>query len=139
MHLYEALAIKVAEWRREKYHHEQFPAVVDILEWAHNPDTSSFRLRTPQLRALETYWYLRLVEETPHIFDLYTRCYSKTTESIFPIRPAVISTEEIKISQLVLRPSDEMPPRLPEENQALLRELAFASTDGFFGTKHPSL
>ena len=24
-----------------------------------------------QLRALETYWYLRLVKGTPHIFDLY--------------------------------------------------------------------
>ena len=32
-------------------------------------------LRHPQLRALETYWYLRLVEPTPHVFDLYTRLY----------------------------------------------------------------
>ena len=27
-------------------------------------------LRAPQLRALETYWYLRLVEGTPHVLDL---------------------------------------------------------------------
>jgi type III restriction enzyme len=32
-------------------------------------------LRPPQLRALETYWYLRLVERTPHIFDLYQKLF----------------------------------------------------------------
>ena len=80
MHLYEALAIKVADWRKRQYPVEQFPAIAEFLEWARNPDISSFKLREPQLRALETYWYLRLVENTPHIFDLYTRFYKKTTE-----------------------------------------------------------
>lgn len=54
-----------------------------------------------------------------------------TSCSIFSIRPKVISTEkirknqeEIRISQLVARPFDEMLPRLPEENQSLLLELA---------------
>ncbi|MBW1947635.1 MAG: DEAD/DEAH box helicase family protein, partial [Deltaproteobacteria bacterium] len=28
------------------------------------------------MRALETYWYLRLVEETPHIFDLYKKIFT---------------------------------------------------------------
>ena len=28
-------------------------------------------LRPPQLRALEAYWYLRLVKNTPHIANLY--------------------------------------------------------------------
>jgi len=37
-------------------------------------------LRPPQIRALETYWYLRLCEETPHIFDLYRKVFPKTTE-----------------------------------------------------------
>jgi hypothetical protein len=37
-------------------------------------------LRAPQLRALETYWYLRLVEGTPHVLDLYRRLYPATTE-----------------------------------------------------------
>lgn len=35
----------------------------------------------PQLRALETYWYLRLVHGTPHIFDLYTRLYPPDTNT----------------------------------------------------------
>ncbi|MBW2168275.1 MAG: hypothetical protein JRG69_03270, partial [Deltaproteobacteria bacterium] len=34
-------------------------------------------LRTPQIHALETYWYLRLLEKTPHIFDLYKRFFQK--------------------------------------------------------------
>ncbi len=47
------------------------------MDWALDPDSGTLRfLRRAQLRALETYWYLRLVEKTPHIFDLYTRCYS---------------------------------------------------------------
>ena len=40
----------------------------------------AFRLRAPQLRALETYWYLRLIEKTAHVFDLYTRLFPKVTE-----------------------------------------------------------
>ena len=82
MHLYEALAMKVADWRKHQYPAAQYPAIAEILEWARNPDTSTFKLREPQLRALETYWYLRLVENTPHIFDLYTRLYTKTTERL---------------------------------------------------------
>lgn len=32
-------------------------------------------LRQPQLEALETYWYLRVVMKTPHIFDLYKKWF----------------------------------------------------------------
>lgn len=40
------------------------------------PETGHARfLRRPQLRALETYWYLRLIERTPHVFDLYQKLY----------------------------------------------------------------
>ena len=75
MHLYEALAARVEEWRQKQYAQDEFPAIAEILEWARNPDVSTFRLRAPQVRALETYWYLRLVEKTPHIFDLYKSLY----------------------------------------------------------------
>lgn len=37
-------------------------------------------LRAPQLRALETYWYLRLVEGTSRVLDLYRRFYPTATE-----------------------------------------------------------
>ena len=82
MHLYEVLALKVDDWRQRKYPHSKFPAIAEILEWSRSPDVSSFQLRQPQLRALETYWYLRLVEGTPHILDLYSRCFSRTTERL---------------------------------------------------------
>ena len=32
-------------------------------------------LRKAQFEALETYWYLRLAEKTPHIFNLYKKIY----------------------------------------------------------------
>ena len=71
MHLYEALSRSVSEWREQDYAHDEYDTVSEILSWASNPEGEGFRLRPPQLRALETYWYLRLVKGTPHISDLY--------------------------------------------------------------------
>ena len=36
----------------------------------------------PKLRAVETYWYLRLVEGTPHIADLYRDLFQSTTDRL---------------------------------------------------------
>lgn len=82
MQLYEALSMNVAAWREKEYQHEAFPAIAEILDHARQPDVPAFRLRAPQLKALETYWYLRLVEETPNIFDLYTNLFQKVTERL---------------------------------------------------------
>ena len=73
--LYQALAQLVDGWRKENYKRIDFPVIGEILEWARDPDGSGFRLRRPQIRALETYWYLRLVEDTPHIFNLYKKLF----------------------------------------------------------------
>ena len=76
MHLYQRLAQNVATWRTQGYPHAQYPAIAEILDYATLPESTSLRLlRRAQLRALETYWYLRLVEGTPHIFDLYRKYY----------------------------------------------------------------
>ena len=73
-HLYHVLGQRVDRWRQDGYPSEQYPAVAEIFEWAADPEAGGLKfLRKPQLRALETYWYLRLVEGTPHIFDLYRR------------------------------------------------------------------
>ena len=80
MQLYEALSLRVVEWRGKSYTHDLYPAIAEILEWARIPDVPTFRLREPQLRALETYWYLRLLEKTAHISDLYTRYFPKVSE-----------------------------------------------------------
>lgn len=82
MNLYEALAMHVAGWRQDKYEHEKFSAIAEILEWAENPVVSAFRLRAPQFRALETYWYLRLKENTPHILDLYKQVFPRNTDRL---------------------------------------------------------
>ena len=54
MQLYEALSKQVVEWWEKGYRHENYPAIAEILEWARQPNVPTFRLREPQLRALET-------------------------------------------------------------------------------------
>jgi hypothetical protein len=78
--LYETLAIRVNEWRAQGYPHAEYPTIAEILEWAADPEAGGFRLRSPQLRALETYWYLRLVEGTPHIIQLYRQFFPRQSE-----------------------------------------------------------
>lgn len=73
MHLFQALAERVNNWRDSQYSCDDHPIINEILDWATNPQVSGFKLRAPQLLALETYWYLRLIEKTPHILDLYQR------------------------------------------------------------------
>jgi hypothetical protein len=80
MHLYQALAQRVDEWRQQDYSHPDYPTIAEILEWAANPEGSGFRLRRAQVRALETYWYLRLVLQTPHIVELYSSLFPKQSE-----------------------------------------------------------
>lgn len=62
--LHEILAERVAGWRGTAYAHDTQPAIAEILLYARNEDGSPRYLREPQIRALETYWYLRLVEGT---------------------------------------------------------------------------
>jgi len=79
--LHERLAERVQAWRDAGYPYAAYPAVAEILEWARDQERGHLRfLREPQFAALATYWYLRLVAGTPHVFDLYTRLYSKQTE-----------------------------------------------------------
>ena len=81
--VHEELAGRVDEWRASQYS-SAYPAIAEILEFAIEderagrpfPSSGSLRhLRTAQLRALETYWYLRLVERTPRIEQLYASLF----------------------------------------------------------------
>jgi hypothetical protein len=75
-HLHELLADRVAGWREAGYPSEAHPTIAEILDYGILPNLQTPRfLRWPQIRALETYWYLRLVENTPHIIDLYKVCF----------------------------------------------------------------
>ncbi len=76
--LYQRIQQNVRAWREDGYPTDDYPAVAEILDYATLPESDTRRfLRKAQLRALETYWYLRLVEGTPHIFELYRRYYPK--------------------------------------------------------------
>lgn len=71
--LYQALSGHVDTWRSNNYPCAQFPAIREILEFSVDDKDSGqlLYLRAAQLRALETYWYLRLVLNTPKIPELY--------------------------------------------------------------------
>jgi type III restriction enzyme len=76
--LFEQLSDRSKQWRNQNYTHDEFPLLGEVMDWAGAPDGAGWQLRPPQVRALETYWYLRLVEKTPRIFDLYERYYPPT-------------------------------------------------------------
>ena len=72
MELHEALAAKVDAWCEAGYPSDS-PALAEILDYAVEdvepgapwPRSGRLRfLRAAQLRALETYWYLRVVEQS---------------------------------------------------------------------------
>ena len=73
--LTERLAEEARQWRAQIFRHDHFPVIGEILGWAAEPEGAGFRLRTPQLRALEVYWLLRLIEGTPKIRQLYERYF----------------------------------------------------------------
>jgi hypothetical protein len=76
-HLHQHLSSRVDQWRAANYECGDHSSIAEILEWGKETATGNLRfLRRPQLRALETYWYLRLIEKTPHVFDLYKKILS---------------------------------------------------------------
>jgi len=76
MTLYNILKLKTLEWRN-KHYQSSFPTISEIFDFNRNSETGSLRfLRKAQYEALETYWYLRLVEGTPHVFDLYREYFN---------------------------------------------------------------
>lgn len=78
-YLYQVLTQRVDAWRAANYPCDEFPAIREILEFAtEDGESAQLRyLRRAQFRALETYWYLRLVLETPRIPDLYAKLFPK--------------------------------------------------------------
>jgi type III restriction enzyme len=75
--LYGTLKEKIKEWQQNKYE-SGFPVISEIMDFVLDSSTGNLRfLRKAQFEALETYWYLRLIEDTPHIFDLYKKLFPK--------------------------------------------------------------
>lgn len=103
MTLYGVLKSKLIEWRKNNYlpaasGQSNVPIISEILEFNLDPETGNLRfLRKAQFEALETYWYLRLVEGTPHIFDLYKRFYDDPVELFKALNIAISQEDLIKI------------------------------------------
>lgn len=76
------LAAEVSAWRRTGYEVAEHPAIAEVLLWARGDDANPRFLRDPQLRALETYWYLRVVRNTPHVLDLYRHAFPHKAERL---------------------------------------------------------
>jgi hypothetical protein len=99
MTLHSILKSKVFAWRRNNYQSD-FPAISEILEFNLDSEKENLRfLRKAQYEALETYWYLRLIEGTPHIFDLYKNYFqNEAILDVFNIRLSDDDWRKIAIS-----------------------------------------
>ena len=79
MELYEILRDNAEQWRKEGYPCADYPLIGEILRWQFEGDAEERGplkfLREPQFQSLEIYWYLRLVQQTPHIVKLYKHFY----------------------------------------------------------------
>ena len=77
--LFEKLRDDAEQWRKEGYPCSEYPLIGEILRWQFEGDAEERGalkyLREPQFQSLEVYWYLRLVQETPHIVELYKHYY----------------------------------------------------------------
>jgi type III restriction enzyme len=62
---------KVSAWRASNYTSE-YSAIGEILNYAYDQNF----LRKAQFEALELYWYLRIVQKTPKISELYSKLFS---------------------------------------------------------------
>lgn len=94
MTLHSILKSKVAEWKESNYNSD-YPIVSEIFDYNLNSETQNLSyLRKAQFEALETYWYLRVVEKTPHIFDLYKKLYDDPVE-LFKVLGISISQEDL--------------------------------------------
>ena len=76
MTLNEILKTKLKDWRESDYK-SNYPVIREIFEYNFlDTENQNLRyLRRAQFEALETYWYLRIIEKTPHIFDLYKKYF----------------------------------------------------------------
>ena len=74
---------EIEEWRKEGYPWD-YSAIAEILNFNLYEDDRGNKvlryLRKAQFEALEIYWYLRVVEKTPYIFDLYKKLYGDPVE-----------------------------------------------------------
>ena len=86
-YLFEKLRDDVRNWRNEGYPCPEYPLIGEVLRWQFEGEAEERvhlkYLREPQFQSLELYWFLRLVQKTPHIVDLYKHYYSDDKRDFF--------------------------------------------------------
>lgn len=93
MNLFEILAEKTKQWRANNYQSDEFPAISEILLYA-KEDGKLRYLREPQFRAMEVYWYLRIIQKTPDFISLYRTMFPKRSDFLQALN--IDKKEEIK-------------------------------------------
>ena len=134
-HLFQALAERVDAWRTARYDCPEYPAIREILDFAtEDTGTGQLRyLRQAQLRALETYWYLRLVLNTPRIPELYTTLFPAKSA-----RRAAMGLNSKELTELIADTSlEEVIERVKADN-AFVRKHGLESLRETFALDYPS-
>jgi hypothetical protein len=91
---------KVDLWRNEDYTCD-YPAISEILNFSiveSEREKTLEYLRKAQFEALETYWYLRLVEKTPHVFELYKKFYNDPIKLLKVLGIPIENQEILKLA-----------------------------------------
>ncbi len=113
-------------WRVNRYPCADYPVIGEILDYARLPESGDLRfLRRPQFRALETYWYLRLIEGTPKIPDLYSRYFTKPTERLAALG---VRIKHQRVTEILLNEGgvDQLLRRVTNDN-TLVKDLKLES------------
>ena len=101
MTISELLRNRVYKWRTDGYP-SAYPALSEILDFNYIEDENRNRiprfLRRAQVEALETYWYLRVVEKTPLMKDLYQKLASDPAELLKILEINLPSDEIVRLS-----------------------------------------
>ncbi len=136
-HLYEAIQDRVNTWRKDRYRCTEYPVIGEILDYARLSESEDLRfLRRPQLRALETYWYLRLIEGTPRIPDLYSRYFTKPTDRLAALG---VPTRHERVTEILLNEGgvDEFLRRVANDD-TLVKDLKLESLRETLTLEYPS-
>jgi hypothetical protein len=136
-HLYEVIQERVGAWRTSRYPCADYPAIAEILDYAHLSESDDLRfLRRPQFRALETYWYLRLIEGTPKIPDLYSRFFTKPADRLAALG---VPIRDERVTEIILNEggADEFLGRVATDD-TLVKDLKLESLRETLTLQYPS-
>jgi len=129
---------KVEEWRNNGYACD-YPVISEILNFSivgsETGEKTLRYLRRAQFEALETYWYLRLVEKTPHVFELYKKLYDDPTKLLEALG---IPTNDQEILKLAFSGGIDSIIEQVKNDDDLVRRLGLEALRESLTLKYPS-